>query len=82
VRSRCPLLQPDPAQIVAAGTAPNVALDWALALGHVGNYAGIQGGQTVMVDAPHSGAEIRVEPFPDVVGQSWSTERYVGATSP
>jgi hypothetical protein len=35
-----------------------------------------------MVDAPHSGAEIRVEPFPDVVGQSWSTERYVGATSP
>ena len=28
------------------------------------------------------GAEVRVEPFPDVVGQSWGTEQYFGATSP
>jgi cell wall-associated NlpC family hydrolase len=49
---------------------------------HVGIYAGIQAGQPVMVDAPHTGADVRVEPFPDVVGQSWGTERYLGATAP
>ena len=49
---------------------------------HVGIYAGIQAGQPVMVDAPHTGADIRVDPFPDVVGQSWGTERYLGATAP
>ncbi len=49
---------------------------------HVGIYAGVQDGQTVMVDAPHSGADVRVEPFPDVVGQSWGRERYLGATAP
>jgi len=49
---------------------------------HVGIYAGVQDGQSVMVDAPHSGAEVRVEPFPDVVGQSWGGERYLGATAP
>ena len=35
-----------------------------------------------MVDAPHTGADVRVEPFPDVVGQSWGGERYLGATAP
>ena len=49
---------------------------------HVGIYAGVQDGKAVMVDAPHSGAEVRVEPFPDVVGQSWGGERYLGATAP
>ena len=49
---------------------------------HVGIYVGVQKGQAVMVDAPHSGAEVRVEPFPDVVGQSWDGERYLGATGP
>ena len=49
---------------------------------HVGIYVGVQDGQSVMVDAPHSGAEVRVEPFPDVVGQSWGGERYLGATAP
>jgi cell wall-associated NlpC family hydrolase len=49
---------------------------------HVGIYAGVQDGQAVMVDAPHSGAEVRVEPFPDVIGQSWGGERYLGATAP
>ena len=51
-------------------------------IGHVGIYAGIQDGRPVMVDAPHTGAEVRVEPFPDVVGQNWGTEKYVGATAP
>ena len=49
---------------------------------HVGIFVGVQGGQAVMVDAPHTGAEVRVEPFPDVVGQSWGTEWYLGATAP
>ena len=49
---------------------------------HVGIYAGVQGDQAVMVDAPHAGAEVRVEPFPDVVGQSWGTEQFLGATAP
>jgi cell wall-associated NlpC family hydrolase len=49
---------------------------------HVGIYVGVQDGQSVMVDAPHTGADVRVEPFPDVVGQSWGTERYLGATAP
>ena len=49
---------------------------------HVGIYVGVQDGQSVMVDAPHTGAEVRVEPFPDVVGQSWGGERYLGATAP
>jgi len=49
---------------------------------HVGIYAGVQGDQAVMVDAPHGGAEVRVEPFPDVVGQSWGTEQFLGATAP
>jgi hypothetical protein len=35
-----------------------------------------------MVDAPNTGADVRVEPFPNVVGQAWGTERYVGATVP
>jgi cell wall-associated NlpC family hydrolase len=51
-------------------------------IGHVGIYAGVQDGHAVMVDAPHTGADVRVEPFPDVVGQSWGAERYVGATVP
>jgi cell wall-associated NlpC family hydrolase len=49
---------------------------------HVGIYVGVQDGKAVMVDAPHSGAEVRVEPFPDVVGQSWGGERYLGASAP
>jgi len=49
---------------------------------HVGIYAGVQGDQAVMVDAPHGDAEVRVEPFPDVVGQSWGTEQFLGATAP
>lgn len=35
-----------------------------------------------MVDAPHSGAAVRVEAFSAVVGTPWGTELYVGATRP
>lgn len=35
-----------------------------------------------MVDAPHTGASVRVEPFPPIVGYSWGSDSYLGATSP
>ena len=40
------------------------------------------GGQAVMVDAPHTGADVRVEPFPDPPGAAWGGLSYVGATRP
>jgi cell wall-associated NlpC family hydrolase len=49
---------------------------------HVGIYAGVQDGQSVMVDAPHTGTDVRVEPFPDVIGRSWGNDTYLGATTP
>jgi cell wall-associated NlpC family hydrolase len=32
-------------------------------VGHVGIYVGARGGQAMMVHAPHSGADVRVEAF-------------------
>lgn len=52
------------------------------AVSHVGIFLGLQDGQAWMVDAPHSGALVRVEPFPAVVGAMWGTDRFVGATRP
>jgi len=54
----------------------------AVAIDHVGIYIGVQGGHTVMVDAPHTGADVRVEPFPATLGSSWGAETYLGATAP
>ena len=64
-----------PGDLVFFGSGSN-------SIDHVGIYVGVQGRKTVMVDAPHSGAEVRVEPFPDVIGQTWGAERYLGATAP
>ncbi|MGH9017947.1 MAG: C40 family peptidase [Acidimicrobiales bacterium] len=36
----------------------------------------------MMVDAPHTGAEVRVEPFPTTVGARYGDQIYVGATRP
>ncbi len=36
----------------------------------------------LMVDAPHPGAAVRVEPFPTVVGRQWGGDLYLGATAP
>jgi cell wall-associated NlpC family hydrolase len=44
---------------------------------HVGVYVG--GGQ--MVDAPHSGADVRVESFPTKFGARWGNDIYLGATT-
>jgi len=49
---------------------------------HVGLYVGAQDGQSVMVDAPHAGADVRVEPFRTTVGEWWGSDIYVGATRP
>jgi cell wall-associated NlpC family hydrolase len=49
---------------------------------HVGLYVATEGGQDLMVDAPHTGAEVRVEPFPDTVGGAFGAEQFVGASRP
>jgi cell wall-associated NlpC family hydrolase len=49
---------------------------------HVGLYLGVQGGRTYMVDAPHTGAEVRVEAFPATPGATWGDDIFVGATRP
>jgi hypothetical protein len=36
----------------------------------------------VMVDAPHTGAFVRVESFPTVVGEAWGGDLFLGATRP
>jgi cell wall-associated NlpC family hydrolase len=49
---------------------------------HVGIYVGVVHGQNVMVDAPHTGADVRAEPFPATPGSSFGSLLYVGATRP
>jgi cell wall-associated NlpC family hydrolase len=36
----------------------------------------------VMVDAPHTGAAVRVEPFPTTPGTAWGDDIYIAATRP
>jgi cell wall-associated NlpC family hydrolase len=52
------------------GSATNVT--------HVGIYVG--NGQ--MVDAPHTGADVRVESIPTTQGDRWGSDIYIGATQP
>ena len=35
-----------------------------------------------MIDAPHTGATVRIEAFPTTIGMAWGTDRYLGATRP
>ena len=65
----------EPGDLVFFGTS-DTAVD------HVGIYVGTEGGQAVMVDAPHTGADVRVEPFPTTIGSAWGSETYLGATDP
>jgi cell wall-associated NlpC family hydrolase len=48
------------------------------AIGHVGLVVA----PGTMVDAPHSGAEVRQEPFPVTLGSAWGGDLYIGATRP
>ncbi len=60
-----------PGDLVFFGSGPT-------GVSHVGIYIG--GGQ--MIDAPHTGAVVRVEPIPTTIGASWGADIYVGATRP
>jgi cell wall-associated NlpC family hydrolase len=65
----------EPGDLVFFGGGPT-------SIDHVGLYVGIAEGQPLMVDAPHTGADVRVEAFPDVPGAAWGGLLYVGATRP
>ena len=45
-------------------------------------HVGLVVSPTTMVDAPHTGAEVRVEPFPAALGAYWGAEQVVGFTQP
>lgn len=47
---------------------------------HVGVYVGMDGGRAVMVDAPHAGADVRVEQIPISPGSAWGRDVVVGAS--
>ena len=64
-----------PGDLVFFGGGPH-------SIDHVGLYVGVVGGQNVMVDAPHTGADVRAEPFPTTQGSSFGSLLYVGATRP
>jgi cell wall-associated NlpC family hydrolase len=49
---------------------------------HVGLYVGVVDGQNVMVDAPHTGADVRAEGFPSTPGAPFGGLVFVGATRP
>ena len=64
-----------PGDLVFFGGGPD-------SIDHVGLYVGVVGGQNVMVDAPHTGADVRADPFPATPGSSFGSLLYVGATRP
>lgn len=49
---------------------------------HVGLFVGVVNGQDVMVDAPHTGADVRAEDFPATPGAPFGSLLFVGATRP
>ncbi len=64
-----------PGDLVFFGAGP-------AAIDHVGIYVGIVGGDDVMVDAPHTGADVRAEAFPATLGAHFGSLLFVGATRP
>jgi cell wall-associated NlpC family hydrolase len=67
-----PGTRPQPGDLVFFGPSPT-------AVGHVG----IVVSPGLMVDAPHQGAVVRVERYPDRIGEPWGAgEVYLGATRP
>ncbi len=49
---------------------------------HVGLFVGVVSGQDVMVDAPHTGADVRAETFPATPGAAFGSLLFVGTTFP
>ena len=64
-----------PGDLVFFGGGPD-------SIDHVGLFVGIVGNQDVMVDAPHTGADVRAEAFPATAGASFGSLLFVGATRP
>ena len=64
-----------PGDLVFFGSAPG-------GIDHVGLFVGLVDGRPVMVDAPHTGADVRAEFFPSTPGASFGSLLYVGATRP
>ncbi|HWD53887.1 MAG TPA: NlpC/P60 family protein [Acidimicrobiales bacterium] len=64
-----------PGDLVFFGSGPS-------GIDHVGLYVGAVNGQTVMVDAPYTGADVRAEAFPATVGAPFGSLVFVGATRP
>jgi cell wall-associated NlpC family hydrolase len=64
-----------PGDLVFFGAGPG-------AIDHVGMYAGVVNGVSVMIDAPHTGADVRADAFPTTVGASFGGLVFVGATRP
>jgi cell wall-associated NlpC family hydrolase len=62
---------PEPGDLVFFGSGP-------AGVSHVGLYIG--GGE--MIDAPHTGVDVRVEPTPTTPGAPFGSDIYVGATRP
>jgi cell wall-associated NlpC family hydrolase len=74
-----PKLAPDaalaPGDLVFFGGGPG-------SIDHVGLFVGVVDGRDVMVDAPHTGADVRAEPFPATPGALFGSLLFVGATRP
>jgi cell wall-associated NlpC family hydrolase len=64
-----------PGDLVFFGGGPS-------SIDHVGLYVGVVDGQNVMVDAPHTGADVRAEGFPATLGAPFGGLVFVGATRP
>ena len=64
-----------PGDLVFFGGGPS-------SIDHVGLYVGVVDGQSVMVDAPYTGADVRAEGFPPTVGAPFGGLVFVGATRP
>jgi cell wall-associated NlpC family hydrolase len=64
-----------PGDLVFFGSGPS-------SIDHVGLYVGVVDGQSVMVDAPYTGADVRAEGFPAMVGAPFGGLVFVGATRP
>jgi cell wall-associated NlpC family hydrolase len=68
---------------------PHVALDQLVpgdlvffGVGGEAEHVGIYIGDSAMVDAPHTGADVRIDTFTDVVGAAWGSQVFLGATDP
>jgi cell wall-associated NlpC family hydrolase len=65
----------EPGDLVFFGGGPTT-------VDHVGLFVGVVDGADVMVDAPHTGADVRAEPFAASLGAAFGDLLFVGATRP